>query len=119
MKPKNYFLNPKSAQQRQYEALRTFYISELSAEETAKKYNFSPAYFKKLRFEFSKNLKEGVNTFFLPKKPGPKKRLTNSETVERIISLRKQNYSVNDIKVVLTFFCLLKRSHDVRNLFNR
>lgn len=101
MKPKNYFLNPKSAQQRQYEALRTFYITELSAEETAKKYNFSPAYFKKLRFEFSKNLKEGVNTFFLPKKPGPKKRLTNSETVDRIISLRKQNYSVNDIKVVL------------------
>ena len=101
MEPKNYFLNPKSSQHRQYEALRTFYLTDLSAEETAKKFNFSPAYFKKLRFEFSKNLREGKNIFFLPKKPGPKKRLTSNVIIDRITSLRKQNYSINDIKVVL------------------
>jgi len=98
---KEFFKNPVFPVHRRYEALRAFYLEGLSADDAAKKFEFSPSYFKKMRYEFGKVFREGVNPFFLIKKPGPKKRLTSSETIERIISLRKQNYSINDIKVVL------------------
>ena len=101
MKPKDFFLKPEATLQKQYEALRIFYTGDLSAKEVAEKFDYSQGYFKKLRFEFSQNLKNGINPFFIKKKPGPKKRHTKQEVVDRIILLRKQNYSINDIKVVL------------------
>jgi len=101
MRIKDFFLNPQMAAQRHYEALREFYLSDLSAEKVAHKHGFSPKYFKKLRFEFSQKVNAGINPFFKQPKRGPKKRLTTNETILRIIALRKQNYSITDIKVVL------------------
>jgi hypothetical protein len=97
MEPKDFFSRPASPLQRQYEALKAFYLDELSAADAATKFGFSPAYFKKLRFEFARGLREGVNPFFPEKRPGPKKRSTAEETVERIITLRKHHYSITDI----------------------
>ncbi|MBF0134242.1 MAG: transposase [Magnetococcales bacterium] len=94
-------MNPTSSLHRRYEALKAFYHEGLSADAAAAKFGFAPSFFKKMRYEFGKDLREGVYPFFLEKKPGPKERLTSDETVERIVSLRKQNYSINDIKVVL------------------
>ena len=101
MNAKEFFMNPTSPLHRRYEALKAFYHEGLSADAAAAKFGISPSFFKKMRYEFGKDLREGVNPFFLEKKPGPKDRLTSNETIERIVSLRKQNYSINDIKVVL------------------
>ena len=101
MDTKAYFINPASPTQRRYEALRAFYADDLSAAEVAEKFTISLSYFKKLRFEFAKDLKEGANTFFPNKKTGPKERSTNSEIIQNIIALRKRNLSITDIKVIL------------------
>jgi hypothetical protein len=101
MEPKEYFSRPNVSAQKRYEALRAFYHDGLNADEAARNYGFSSKYFKKLRLEFAQKLRTGINPFFTSNKPGPKKRLTSNETVERIVTLRKQNYSVVDIKVVL------------------
>jgi hypothetical protein len=101
MEPKTYFIDPASPTQRRYEALRAFYADGLSAAEAADKFAFSPSYFKKLRFEFVRDIKEGANQFFPHRKTGPKERFTNAETIQRIITLRKRNFSITDIKVTL------------------
>ncbi len=52
----SYFINPTSPAQKQYEALKTFYVDGYSAMEAAQKFNFSPSYFKKLQYEFSQKI---------------------------------------------------------------
>lgn len=101
MRPVSYFLNIDNPTQRQYETLRAFYIDRESANAAAEKFNFSPIYFKKLRFLFTQQLKSGNNPFFQKKKSGPKKPFTKDKVIEQIISLRKQNHSVPDIKTIL------------------
>lgn len=99
---KDFFLNPSSASQRHYEALRLFYVDGLPADRAASQLGLSPAYFKKLRFDFSNKLAQGLDPFFPVKKRGPKKRLTSDEAIAKIIALRKQNHSIQDIKAVLS-----------------
>lgn len=100
--PKDYFLHPNSAAQRHYEALKAFYVGGLPADRAAAEFGFSPTYFKKLRFEFSRKLQQGHNPLFPEKKRGPQKRFTSDEAVADIIALRKQNHSIQDIKAALS-----------------
>jgi transposase len=103
MEPNEFFNSPTCAAQRQYEALKAFYIDGLSTKDAAQKFGFSPTYFKKLKFDFSKKIIEAAgNPFFKEKKTGPKKRITSNETVDKIVSLRKQNQSIQDIKSILS-----------------
>jgi transposase len=102
MKPKDFFLNPSSASQRHYEALRLFYVDGRPAAQAASQLGLSPSYFKKLRFEFSKKLAQGHDPFFPEKKRGPQRRMTSDVTIAKIIALRKQNHSIQDIRVVLS-----------------
>jgi len=97
----DYFHKPTTPIQRHYEALRAFYHEGLRAIDAATQFGFSPLYFKKLRVEFAQKLRSGIDPFFSTPKPGPKKRATKNETVRRIVALRKQNYSIADIKVNL------------------
>ena len=104
MEPREYFKSPNVTVQRHYEALRAYYHGGLSADESALKFGLSPKYFKKLRSEFIQMLRRETgeaDPFFLIKKTGPKGRITDNQTAERIIALRKQNHSVVDIKVIL------------------
>ena len=103
MKPEEYFKNPLLPDQRNYEALKAFYRDGISAKEIAEKFGLSPKYFKKIRHQFRQDLKKGVNPFFEKRKPGPKKRFTDTRTIELIVSLRKRNYSITDIKVRLLY----------------
>ena len=97
----DYFHKPTTPIQRHYEALRAFYHEGLRATDAATQFGFSPLYFKKLRVEFTQKLRSGIDPFFSTPKTGPKKRATKNETVRRIVALRKQNYSIADIKVNL------------------
>jgi hypothetical protein len=98
---KSFFSNPKLPIQRQYEALKAFYADGLPAKDAAKKFKFSPTYFKKLRVAFAKQVRSGENQFFSKTKPGPKRRHTDAKTIDRITMLRKQNHSIRDIQAFL------------------
>lgn len=101
MDPRAFFSHPACTAQRHYEALRAFYHEGLPAAEAAKKFGLSSAYFKKLRVEFARTLRGGLLPFFEEKKRGPKEPHTDEDTVQRIVALRKRNYSIADIKSVL------------------
>ncbi len=81
--------------------MRAFYHEGLPAADAANKFGLSPSYFKKLRFEFTQGLREGVLPFFAETKRGPKELHTNEDVVQQIVTLRKRNYSIADIKTVL------------------
>lgn len=101
MDPNTFFSAMTTPTHKRYEALRAFYHEKLSAKDAALKVGYSPQYFKKLRTEFSQQIREGTNPFFPLQKTGPKKRTTNAQSIELIVAYRKQNYSINDIKVAL------------------
>ncbi len=101
MDPRTFFSHPSCTAQRHYEALRAFYHEGLSACDAARRFNLSPAYFKKLRGEFVQGLRIDPAPFFVTKKPGPKNRHTDEDQVQWIIALRKRNYSIADIKTAL------------------
>lgn len=99
----NFFLEPSNTAQKQYEALRTYYVEKSKPQVIAEQFHFTLAYFKKLRFQFTKNVQSSHQNelFFIIKKPGPKNRQTNTSIQEQVISFRKQNYSILDIKAAL------------------
>jgi Transposase DDE domain. len=101
MEPKTFFLNPGTAVQKQYEALRAFYIERLSTSQVAEKFKFSESYFKKLRYEFNQTLNREENIFFFKNKARPEKTFYRIKIIEEIISLRKQNHSITDIRAIL------------------
>ena len=101
MDPWTFFSHPSCTAQRHYEALRAFYHAGFSARDAATRFHLAPAYFKKLRGEFAHGLRTDSVPFFVTKKPGPKDRHTDEDTVQWIIALRKRNYSIADIKTAL------------------
>jgi hypothetical protein len=102
MEPKQYFMAPQSPEQKKYDALRAYYLDDMHAHEVAAQFGYTPAYFKKLRSEFRQTLKKGQNPFFPPQKPGPKARNTSQTTIKLIVALRKNNYSIQDIRMALS-----------------
>lgn len=101
MTPKQYFECPKNSLHRSFEALKFFFSNEITVKQVAEKFNFSISHFKRLRQNFLNKLESGVDPFFQEIKPGPKKRQTEDSTIERVSSLRKQNYSIADIRACL------------------
>ncbi len=92
-----YFLNPETARQRQYEALRAYLFDELAATEAAERFGYSVMSLNSLCRDF----RAGQIQFFEDKKPGPKSAPKRDAARERVIALRKQNYSVYDIQGIL------------------
>ena len=94
-------MTPQSPEQKKYDALRAYYLDHMPADEVAASFGFTPGYFKKIRSDFRGELKAGRNPFFQIKKSGPKERTTNQETINQIVSLRKKNHSIQDIRSML------------------
>lgn len=96
---KDYFLNPKDPMQRRYEALRICYVEELTSKEVAKKFAYSIHTINALRRDFKNKT---LPAFFRPLKRGPKEHRSQTLLLkERIIELRKKNYSIEEIEEVL------------------
>lgn len=92
------FLHPSSTTHRQYEALRAYFVDKLPSAEAARRFGYTPGSFRVLCHEFRKN---PGRQFFLPptkkaKTPPFKERLR-----QRLVTLRKQNFSVYDISDAL------------------
>lgn len=90
------FLAPQSASQRQYEALRAYFVERLPGPEVARRFGYTPGSVHQLVHQFRR---QPSRTFFVEAtRPGAKA----DETVRRhIIQLRKQNQSVYDISEAL------------------
>ncbi len=96
-KEAHFFLAPQSAAQRQYEALRAYFVEELPSHEVARRFSYSPGAFRVLCCQFRRQPFE----FFHQRKPGPKSQPKTNAARPLIIALRKQNHSVYDIERAL------------------
>jgi hypothetical protein len=98
----NFFLKPQNPWHKQYEALRAFYVEGRSAAEVARAFGFSESYFNKLRTLFHQRLLANeLPSFFVERRPGPEPKTIAMSIQGTIIALRKQNYSILDIRAAL------------------
>jgi len=96
--PSRFFLEPHHPKQRQYEALRAYYVEGRSSAEAARAYGYSPGAFRVLCHSF---LRDSSPCFFITSRTGPRSQPKKSAARDLIISLRKQNHSVYEISEIL------------------
>ncbi len=96
----SFFLKPGSPRQRQYEALRAYFVEGKSSEEAARAFGYSPGAFRVLCSHFRNN--PPAREFFLLTSVGRPPGLRHHDPVrEQVIALRKKNYSIYDISNAL------------------
>ena len=93
-KLRRFFLEPRSPKQRQYEALRAYFIEEQRSKDVAHRFGYSVSAFHVLCHHFRR---DPDPLFFLSPKHGPQSQPKKSAARELIISLRKNNHSVYEI----------------------
>lgn len=93
-----FFLEPERSRQRQYEALRAYFVEQLPTKDVASRFGFSSGAFRVLCHQFRN---DSERNFFVETKPGPKYGPRRDQARERIIVLRKKNYSIVDIHLAL------------------
>lgn len=95
---KSAFLAPKNSTHRQYEALRAYFVEGLPGPVAAKRFGYNHGSFRGLVHQFRQNPKR---EFFLPPAKGPRKAPGRDAVREKILALRKQNFSIYDIHTAL------------------
>lgn len=99
----NFFLLPSSIAQKQYEALRMYYVEGKTAKEVAEKFGYKHRGFTTIVTEFNKKLKNNdVEDLFF--KSTQKGRKTTEKVVgakDIVIDLRKSYHSVEEIKAII------------------
>jgi len=96
---KDFFLYPDDPMQKRYEALRASFVDGLSAVDVAQKFGYSVHTINALRRDFKAG---SLPPFFYSLTKGPKQRRSSTlRARDRIIELRKQNYSIEEIEEVL------------------
>ena len=96
--PSRFFRQPALPKQRQYEALRAYFLEGRPSQEVARAFGYSPGAFRVLCYDFCHNPQP---TFFLTTRPGPRVQPKKSAARPLIIALRKQNHSVYEISEAL------------------
>ena len=92
------FLEPTNPTQRQYEALRAYFVEGLPSQEVAKRFGYTPGSFRVLCHQFRHNPQRPF--FILPQK-GPHSAPKRDPVRDQVIALRKQNFSIYDISAAL------------------
>ena len=93
-----YFVEPTEPAQRRYEALRAYFVEELSAAEAGTRFGYSPANVHQMATE----LRAGKAAFFASSKPGPKGPRKTPRIRDRVLELRAQERSATEIAQALT-----------------
>src|SRR6266478_7869377 len=86
-----FFEEPATARQRQYEALRAYFLEGLPSAEAARSFGYSPGAFRVLCHAFRHGQ---LPDFFAIGRPGRREQPKKSRVHEQIVALRKRNYSV-------------------------
>jgi len=94
---KRVFLEPVNPTQRQYEALRAYFVDGLSSAGAAKRFGYTAGSFRVLCHGFRQ---DPDRAFFLPVVKGPQAPKRNTLR-EKVLELRKQNLSIYDISRAL------------------
>lgn len=97
MEPEKFFKQPQTPGQKQYEALRAFYIDKVPGKEIVRRYGYTYAAFNSLKQRF----KSGQLKFFITEPPGPKGPRVSKELYDTIVNYRKKNLSGYQIAEVL------------------
>ena len=98
--PADFFRVPSCTRQRQYEALRAFFLEARPSAVAARDFGYSPGAFRVLCHQFRHN--PHARDFFLTVSPGRPPGVRSHDTVrEQVVALRKINYSVQDISRAL------------------
>lgn len=95
----DYFLEPKTPAQRQYEAVRAIVMDNMTAEEAAAKFNYSA----NTLYSLMRDARAGkIELFPAAPKRGPKQRRTPDYLRELVVSHRKTGLSCADIATKIT-----------------
>jgi hypothetical protein len=97
-KCKRFFLEPGSAKQRQYEALRAYFVDERPSAEAARAFGYTPGSFQVMCHHFRR---EESPSFFVSPQPGPRCQPKKSAARDLVVEMRKRNHSVYEISEVL------------------
>jgi transposase len=99
----DFFLSPNSVAQKQYEALRMYFVERKTAKEVAERFGYKHRGFTTIVTEFNKKLKsgDGDGLFFTLAQRGRKKTKEVFAASDIVIELRKKYHSVEDIKAIL------------------
>jgi transposase len=95
---RRFFGEPSSASQRQYEALRAYFLEQLPSGEAAKRFGYSAGTFRVLCHAFRR---DELSEFFAVRQRGPQTQPKKSAAHEQIVALRKRNYSIYEISAAL------------------
>ena len=95
---RRFFAEPATPRQRQYEALRGFFLEGLASAEIARRFGYTPAAFRMLCYDFRRG---ELPDFFATTRPGPREQPKKSKVREKVVALRKRNYSIYDISRAL------------------
>jgi len=91
---RRFFLEPASPRQRQYEALRAYFVEGRPAPEVATAFGYSVGALHVLAHHFRR---DPAPAFFLTPRRGPQAQPKKSAARDLIVRLRKQNHSVYEI----------------------
>ncbi len=103
-KVKNFFLRPVHATHKRYEAIRALCLDRLRTKEVADRFGYSLHSINAIKRDLIKAISKGEidsSYFFVTHTPGRPKDVHKVKAKEIIIKLRKQNYSILDIKGLL------------------
>jgi transposase len=95
---RRFFLEPHTPKQRQYEALRAYFVEGLPARNVAKNFGYSVSAFHVLCHHFRR---DSDPVFFVTPRRGPRSQPKKSAARDLIVQLRKRNYSVYEISETL------------------
>lgn len=97
MNPRKFFLHPSTPGQKQYEALRVYYVDNVPGREVARRFGYTYAAFNSLKQRFKNKDLE----FFMTAPRGPKGPRMTPATRDKIIECRKQGVSSGQITEIL------------------
>jgi hypothetical protein len=92
-----FFQIPQPTLQRQYEALRAYFVERLPSAEAARRFAYSPGAFRVLCHQFRHDSAKRA-AFFRQPLHGPQSAPVRDRVRERAVALRKRNLSVYDIQ---------------------
>jgi hypothetical protein len=92
-----FFLAPETPLQRQYEALRAYFVEQLPSREVARRFGYTPGAFRVLCHRFRHDSAKRA-AYFPTASQGPRAAPARDRVRDLVVAMRKRNLSVYDIR---------------------
>jgi hypothetical protein len=92
-----FFLAPETPLQRQYEALRAYFVEQLPSHEVARRFGYTPGAFRVLCHQFRHDAAKRA-AYFPAARQGPRAAPARDRVRDLVVAMRKRNLSVYDIR---------------------